>query len=173
MTADSGSSLSQAQVHEQVRQDIRDSDIEELQDTLNRDLIRPIIDLNFGPRPRPQDYPRVDIYEEDEQDLLQLAEAITPFIDRGLPVEVSVILDKFGLEMPDEGADLLGAMAAPSAPGEDEEEDGEGDEDKDAPEDEEKNIRLAGVIRRIASAAERTTNMRHFKKTLGELLRDV
>ena len=160
MTSDNGSSLAQAQVHNEVRKDIRDSDIEALQEVLNQDLIRPIVDLNFGPRPRPQDYPRVDVYEEEQEDLVALSTALAPFIDRGLPVEVSVILDKFGLEMPEEGAQILGS-ANNSEPSE------------DSPPATEENVRFAGAIRRIAAAAEGTTNMRHFKKMLGEILRDV
>ena len=168
MTADNGSSLAQAEVHDLVRKDIRDDDIQELQDTLNRDFIRVIVDLNFGPRPRPQDYPRIDIYEEEEEDLQALANALTPFIDRGLPVEAAVILDKFGLELPDAGAVLLQPQGSGSE-SEDEEDDSD-DEDTGSTAE---NVRLAGVIRRITAAAEKTTNMRHFKRELGELLRDV
>ncbi len=165
MSTDDGSSLSQAQVHNEVRKDIRDADIEAVQDTLNKYLIRPIVDLNFGPRSRVQDYPRVDIYEEEKEDLTALAEALTPFIDRGLPVDAAVILDKFGLELPDAGATLLGPPAMPESSGDDGEEPDE--------QTEENQIKLAGVLRRIVNAAEGTTNMRHFKKNLGEILRDV
>ncbi len=58
MTADDGSSNAQAQVHNDVRVDILEADAKALANTLNRDLLRPYIDLNFGPQ---ADYPRIEL----------------------------------------------------------------------------------------------------------------
>lgn len=107
MTTEDGSSLAQAKVHDDVRKDIRDADARQLADTLNRDLIRPIVDLNFGPRANQEDYPRLVIDTEDQEDLESLATSLAPFIDRGLPVEAAVIWDKFNLPEPKPGALLL------------------------------------------------------------------
>lgn len=41
-----------------MRDDIRDDDAEALEETINRDLVRPFIDLNFGPQ---QQYPEVQL----------------------------------------------------------------------------------------------------------------
>lgn len=48
MTVDDGSSQAQAKVHNEVRQDIIESDAKQLANTINRDLIRPFVDINFG-----------------------------------------------------------------------------------------------------------------------------
>jgi len=56
MTADDGSSHAQAQVHDEVRQDIIDADAKQLATTINRDLIKPYIDLNYGVQ---EEYPRM------------------------------------------------------------------------------------------------------------------
>ncbi|MCP4699306.1 MAG: DUF935 family protein, partial [Gammaproteobacteria bacterium] len=56
MTADDGSSQSQAQVHDGVRVDILRADAKSLSETLNRDLVQPFIDLNFGAQ---ENYPRI------------------------------------------------------------------------------------------------------------------
>ena len=66
MTADDGSSQSQAKVHDEVRGDIRDSDAMQLADTLNRDLIRAFVDLNFGPQKR---YPKFKFITAEPDDL--------------------------------------------------------------------------------------------------------
>ncbi len=89
-----------AEVHDVVRRDIATDDARRLEATLRRDLIKPLIDLNRGPRPRGH-YPKISIGFEEEEDLKQLADALGPFIDRGLPVSAAAIQNKFGLEQPD------------------------------------------------------------------------
>lgn len=117
MTTDDGSSQSQANVHNDVRLDILKSDAKQLAATLNRDLVRLFVDLNYGPQ---EEYPRIVLQVTEPEDLKTLADALTPFIDRGLQVEQSAILDKFGLAAPADGAILLrpqGGQAAPLSPG--------------------------------------------------------
>lgn len=111
MTSEDGSSLAQAKVHDDVRKDIRNADAQQLADTLNRDLIQPWVDLNFGPRKSEHDYPKLVIDVEDPEDLTALATALTPFIDRGLPVEAAQILDRFNLDEPEKGGVLLASNA--------------------------------------------------------------
>lgn len=111
MTSEDGSSLAQAKVHDDVRKDIRNADAVQLADTINRDLIQPWVDLNFGPRASEHEYPKFCIDTEDPEDLTAFATAIAPFIDRGLPVEAAQVLDKFGLEEPEDGAVLLASNA--------------------------------------------------------------
>ncbi|MGK4386298.1 phage portal protein family protein [Ectopseudomonas oleovorans] len=62
------------------------------------------IDLNFGPQER---YPAHRLRSNRSRGLEALADALGPFIDRGLPVEASAILDKFGLAAPEAGAAIL------------------------------------------------------------------
>lgn len=104
MTTDDGSSQSQANVHNEVRMDILRADAKQLAATLNRDLVQTFIDLNYGPQER---YPRIVLQVTEAEDLKALADALGPFIDRGLPVEASAILDKFGLSAPQSGAQML------------------------------------------------------------------
>lgn len=80
----------------EVREDIRDDDAMKLAATLQRDLLEPFIALNFG-TPK-NGYPRIVIGEEQREDLNQLTQALTPWVDRGLRVEESAILDKFKLQ---------------------------------------------------------------------------
>ena len=66
MTADDGASQSQAKVHDEVRGDIRDADAMQLAATINRDLVRPFVDLNFGPQ---KIYPKFKFITAEPEDL--------------------------------------------------------------------------------------------------------
>ncbi|MCY1289525.1 hypothetical protein D9M68_404500 [compost metagenome] len=113
MTTDDGSSQSQANVHNEVRLDILRADAKQLAATLNRDLVRVFIDFNYGPQ---KQYPRITLQVTEPEDLALLAEALAPFIDRGLRVEESAILDKFGLAAPEDGAQILRPAGQPTLP---------------------------------------------------------
>lgn len=81
----------------EVRDDIRDDDAEALEETINRDLIRPFIDLNFGPQ---QQYPEVQIRAVENEDIAALVDALDKLVPLGLKVEQSVIRDRLGLPDP-------------------------------------------------------------------------
>lgn len=104
MTTDDGSSKSQAQVHDDVRQDIRDADAEQLAETLERDLVIPYIRLNYGPR---KAYPRVVFREPEQADIPVLAEALSKLVPLGLRVEASEVRDKMGFSDPAPDAECL------------------------------------------------------------------
>ncbi len=110
----SSGSLAAAKVHEDVRRDIMRSDARQLAATINRDLVRPLIDLNRGPQ---ENYPRIVIGLPSNIDMKQYAEAVGQLVDRGMKVEQSVVRDKLGLPEPEPDADLLmpPAQVAPEA----------------------------------------------------------
>ena len=99
------------QASSEVRRDILESDAEELADCINQQLIRPFVDLNFGPQPA---YPVFQFHFPETEDLNLLTLALEKLVPLGLKVEQSVIRDKFNLPDPEDGAELLGAPAAPS-----------------------------------------------------------
>lgn len=100
----------------EVRTDIRDDDAVQLAETLNRDLVRPFIDLNYGPR---ESYPELFIRKAKQEDIVALTTALEKLVPMGLRVEQSVVRDKLGLPDPAEGAECLQApanQAPPAAP---------------------------------------------------------
>lgn len=111
MTTDDGASLSQAKVHDEVRGDIQRKDAKQLEKTLNEQLVRPFVDLNFGPQ---KSYPRICIHIPEPEDLKGLVEALDKLVPLGLEVEQSVIRDKFGLPEPAKDAKLLRPSAPPA-----------------------------------------------------------
>ncbi|WP_028319338.1 DUF935 domain-containing protein [Desulfobulbus elongatus] len=97
----------------EVRDDIRDDDAEALEETINRDLVRPFIDLNFGPQDQ---YPEIQLRAVPPEDVKALVEAVEKLVPLGLKVEQSVLRDKLGLPDPDPNAkpeDLLRPQSAP------------------------------------------------------------
>ena len=101
-------------VHNAVREDIQQSDAKRLAVPINRDLVRPMIDLNYGP-PKDGQYPRVYIGLPDQTDMTALMPLVKTFVDMGGRVGQATIRDKLGIEDPDPDEELL-RPAARSAP---------------------------------------------------------
>ena len=111
MTTDDGSSRSQAEVHDRVRQDIREDDARALAETLNRDLVRPFVDINFGPRDA---YPRLLLPVPDSRaakTILDAAKALAPL---GLRVGQAELRDAAGIPHPEDDAEVLAPPARPA-----------------------------------------------------------
>ncbi|GAB6391074.1 MAG: DUF935 family protein/gph [Treponematales bacterium] len=111
MTTDEGSSLSQSQTHEKVRDDIADSDIQQIVETLNAALTVPYIDFNFG---KQEVYPRIDLFKPDEKNVEQVITALSNLGPQGLKVKADEVRGLLGLSNPEEGDEVIGGRAAPS-----------------------------------------------------------
>jgi phage gp29-like protein len=107
MPRSGGGSRAAAQVHDAVRRDILNADARRLAATLNRDLIRPVVDLNMGPQTR---YPKIELGLPDDSDVKVFAEIVAMLADRGLRVSQKTILDKLGIAQ----ADANDAVLAPA-----------------------------------------------------------
>lgn len=93
-------------VHDEVRADIEEADARQLAASLNRDLVRPLVDLNLGPRSA---YPAIRIGRPDEVDVTALVENVAKLVPLGLKVGMSTLRDHLGLPDPDPDEELLGA----------------------------------------------------------------
>ncbi|MDH0908826.1 DUF935 domain-containing protein [Rhizobium pusense] len=113
MTSDDGSSLGQAKIHNEVRLELLRADCRQLAITINRDLIKPFVDLNFGPQER---YPFLQLPVPDPEDVKALSEALGTLVPLGLKVKQAEIREKVGLSDPQDGDELLTppATSAPS-----------------------------------------------------------
>lgn len=83
-----------AQVHDAVRRDILAADARRLGETLTRDLVKPVVDLNCGPQSR---YPRLDLILPTDQDDREFAAIIAELADRELRIGQQTVLDRLGL----------------------------------------------------------------------------
>lgn len=117
--------LGSGKEHREVQKDIETADAMALSATLNRDLIWPWMALNGVPKAL---CPRLKIERPEEEDLSAFASAVTPFIDRGLPVSRAAIYQKFNLPEPKDGEAILTPVARGAAPDPAEEDPEDGDE---------------------------------------------
>lgn len=109
MTADDGSSLSQARVHQEVRQDLVKDDARQLAATLNRQLVRFVVDLNFG---RQKKYPRIVIREEDPVDVEMWSKSIEQLARAGVPISQAWVRARLGIPDPDGTEPVIGGKSA-------------------------------------------------------------
>jgi phage gp29-like protein len=114
MTTDEGSSRAQSETHDKVRDDIADSDIQQVIETLNAALTIPYINLNFGEQ---ENYPRIDLFKPDEKSVEQIITAIERLGPQGLKAKADEVRSLLGLANPEEGDETIGGHAA-SAPSE-------------------------------------------------------
>ncbi|MGH8013429.1 MAG: DUF935 domain-containing protein [Candidatus Binataceae bacterium] len=89
-----GGSRAAAQVHQAVRRDILGSDVRRLSETLTRDLVKALVDLNRGPQRR---YPQLQLAMPDDQDVKLFADMVAELADRGLRVGQKAVLERLGL----------------------------------------------------------------------------
>lgn len=97
--------------HDGVREDIEGADARQLAGSLNRDLVRPVVDLNRGPQKK---YPRICIGRPDEEDVDALVKNVVQLVPFGLPVGKKTMLEKIGLPEPQKDEELLVAPRQPA-----------------------------------------------------------
>lgn len=100
------------QEHRKVQMDIKGADCAALSAVLNRDLIKPWIDLQFGPQ---KVYPRLVVRDADETDITALSEAVARLVPQGLRVPQNWMRDKLGIPDPDADEEVMGATTPPPA----------------------------------------------------------
>jgi phage gp29-like protein len=116
MTSDDGSSQAQATVHNEVRLDIAQADARAVTGTLNRDLVRPFVDLNFGPQAA---YPHLKIAIAEPEDTGLLLTHTAAMAAAGVRIRASEIRARLGYSEPDAGDEVIGGAPVPAAPGKD------------------------------------------------------
>jgi phage gp29-like protein len=99
--------------HREVQKDIETSDAKDLAAVLNAQLIKPWIDLEYGPQ---KAYPRLIIAHPDEADIPVLADALYKLVPRGLKVSAKWVRDQLGAPEPVDDADVFGADVVQTPP---------------------------------------------------------
>ncbi|UWQ76820.1 DUF935 domain-containing protein [Leisingera sp. M658] len=97
--------LGSGKEHRQVQEDIETADAGLLAGVLNQMLVRPFVDLNFGPQKR---YPQLKLARPEAEDLKAWTDAATPWVEVGLQVSEKEVLAKLGLSAPKSGERILG-----------------------------------------------------------------
>ena len=110
--ADTGG-LGSGKEHGDVREDIERADAKLLSASTTRDVITPMVRLNYGPG---VGVPKLKIGREEAWDATTMMPAVRTFVELGGRVEMSVIADKLGLPDAPKG-DHVELLRAPAAPG--------------------------------------------------------
>jgi phage gp29-like protein len=113
--SETGSSKAAEETHDKVRLDIKKADARDLALTLNAQLVRPLVDLNFGVQ---KSYPWLSYPVPERRDLQVWSNAVAQLTDRGLEIEQAQLYGPLGLTEPAKEAKLLKASggSAPPAP---------------------------------------------------------
>lgn len=99
-------------VHNEVREDIRDSDAEQLAASLGHCLAAPITTLNFGPDVAA---PLIRFEADEDRDPRLTLLAIKEFGKLGLPIPQRFVQETFGIPEPAEGDTLITFTSADDA----------------------------------------------------------
>lgn len=114
LTSDAGSgSYAQSKTHNEVRKDLTAADARALENTLRRDLIRPLVEFNFGAG---MPLPSIQFMTENPEDLKETSEIYrTLACDMGLEIPMSHLYKKFGIPKPEGGEPVTLQRAQESA----------------------------------------------------------
>lgn len=140
-------------VHDGVKADIERSDAKQAAATLNRDFVRPYIDLNKGPQ---KAYPKIRIGRPESVDLEKYMKNVTSFVNMGGKVGMSEVRDKLGIEDPNKDEELLRPASKPVT----------------APEDDEKPVTKPEPPRVSAHRTGASTNKDAIDESIGRILDD-
>lgn len=106
LTSDSGGgSYAQSKTHDEVRHDLTVADAKALAVTIRRDIIRPLVEFNYG---TDVDIPffGFDCHEvEDQKEVVEIYKTLA--CDMGLEIPKSHIYKKFNIPKPEKGEEVL------------------------------------------------------------------
>jgi phage gp29-like protein len=109
-----GGSRGLGAVQDGVREDIERMDGIQISATVNRDLVRPMVDLNFGPQKK---YPVARIGRPESKDVKLILGNLPELVGMGFKVSQVQVRGLMGLEEPEAGAELLHPSVSGSPPG--------------------------------------------------------
>ena len=102
-------------VHNEVRQEIRDADLKALAETLTRDLVYPLYALNGKSFSDPRRIPRFEFDLAEAEDLTQFVEPLTKLVTLGAKIPLHWVYEKTKIPQPQDGDEILQLMPAPTA----------------------------------------------------------
>jgi phage gp29-like protein len=111
LTAEAGNVGSQAlgNVHNDVRLEIRDHDLNQITSTLNRDLVMPLYMLNgLSYNGDPRRKPRLIFDTQEPEDLALYSEAMPKLVGIGVQVPLSYVHNKLRIPKPEGNEPILG-----------------------------------------------------------------
>ena len=106
-------------VHNEVRKDLRDSDIRQLCSTLTRDLLYPMASLNGLAPDGMRRCPVFRLNVGETEDMVAFSDALPKLVKVGMQIPVQWAQEKLGIPQPEEGQTVLHATESAPAWGND------------------------------------------------------
>ena len=100
-------------IHDEVRKDLRDADVRQLNTTLTRDLVYAVAALNGLAPDGPRRSPQFQLNAQETEDLTAYSEALPKLVSIGVQPTVKWAHEKLGIPMPQEGEPVLQQPAQP------------------------------------------------------------
>lgn len=106
LTSDGGGgSYAQSKTHNDVRHDLTVADAKALAVTIRRDIIRPLVEFNYGMNARTPFFGFDCKEAEDQKETVEVYKTLA--CDMGLKIPTSHIYKKFNIPKPEEGEEIL------------------------------------------------------------------
>ena len=103
-------------VHNEVRQELRDSDAKQVAASFTRDVIYPMYALNGKSFSGPRRMPRFEFDLTEPEDIAHYSQHLPGLVDLGVPVPISWVQDKLQVPQPVDNEPILARQPAqPSA----------------------------------------------------------
>ncbi len=111
MSTDAEGGQYKGDLHNEIRLEIKRSDAKQLAETIQRDLITPYVNFNYGDAYIPE----FKIVVPEPEDVPGLVAAIEKLVPLGLKVKSDELYAKLGLSKPEDGDDILGIEKIPNS----------------------------------------------------------
>lgn len=103
-------------VHNEVRQDLVESDAVQLGETLTRDLVYPLLALNKGGVEDRRRLPKFSFKFEENEDIAVFSEALPKLVGVGMKrIKLNWVHEKLGIPIAEDGDEVLTVAPAPGA----------------------------------------------------------
>jgi len=99
-------------VHNEVRQELRDSDLKQIAATLNRDLVLPMYMFNCKSFSNPNRQPRFEFDITEPEDIKAFSDSLPNLVDIGFQIPVNWAQDKLQIPEPQKNERVLARAAA-------------------------------------------------------------
>lgn len=111
--ASASSGYAQAKVHNEIRKDIRDARARAVAACITRDLVAPLVRMNFG---ADADIPSFEFLTEDAVDMVAFSTMLVNLNTVRMPVPVSWVRDRLGVPEVEGDEEMLGSSADEDVP---------------------------------------------------------
>ncbi|WP_085299263.1 DUF935 domain-containing protein [Cognaticolwellia mytili] len=103
-------------VHNEVREELRDSDLSQIEATTTRDIVLPMYMLNCASYKKASRSPRLEFDTTEPEDLKFLSESLPGLVDLGLKIPTRWVQDKAQIPEAKDGEDILVAASSSGTP---------------------------------------------------------